>query len=82
MEKKELFDALDGLFAYDSGFTDSGIHDETLRKRVSQELNESKTAYADLWRFLTERYTPDKGYTIEDAKEFISWLENHMDVWL
>jgi hypothetical protein len=34
----ELFDALDGLMAYDEGATDSGIHDEDLRERCKAEL--------------------------------------------
>ncbi len=38
MTEAELWDALDGLMAYDLGATDSGIHDEDLRARVKAEL--------------------------------------------
>jgi len=82
MDKEEFFDALDGLFAYDSGCVDSGIHDELLRKKVKQELKKRESVEQDLLRFFTERLTPDKGYGISDAKAFISWLDDRMDFYV
>jgi len=79
MKDVELFDALDGLFAYDGGATDSGIKDELLRERVKKELQERETISKDLLRFCYGHYTPDKGYGLEDIVEFIKWLENEMN---
>ena len=38
MDYETLRDSLDGLFAYDTGSTDSGIHDEALRERCKAHL--------------------------------------------
>jgi len=76
MNKSDLFNALDGLFAYDVGCTDSGIHDEALRAKVIATLHAGEDgANRLLWEFLVTRYRPEDGYTIEDAKEFIRWIE-------
>jgi hypothetical protein len=39
MTEDELFDAIDGLMAYDLHAIDSGIYDEALRERVRTELH-------------------------------------------
>ena len=78
MDTEELFDALDGLMAYDLGCTDSGIHDELLRAKVKEELKKRASVEQDLLRLFVERLTPDKGYGISDVKEFISWLDDRM----
>lgn len=45
MEESELRDALNGLYAYDTGSIDSGIHDEALRKRCVEELRSRAGQY-------------------------------------
>ncbi len=77
MTDPELFDALDGLFAYDTGCVSSGIKDEVLRAKVNRELDRPN-AMKRLTRFVVERYSPDKGYTLEDYRCFIKWLSERM----
>jgi hypothetical protein len=76
MEYAKLKDSLDGLFAYDMGCTDSGIHDESLREQVKGHLaslpDEEK-------KKLVDRIIEDFGWGQEDAREFFNWLENDMD---
>ena len=78
MNREELFDALDGLRAYDGGCTDSGIHDELLRSKVKKQLQESPTIDKDLLIFVHTYFDPEKGYTFEDVIEFTYWLDQDM----
>ena len=80
MTYEEFKDALDGLFAYDSGCTDSGIHDEGLRARCIQHFESLKP---DEQRHLLGKLTVDmwlseeamkQGYGAEDAKRFLEWV--------
>jgi len=96
MNEEELFDALDGLFAYDSGSHDSGIHDERLRERVKQELTriteDGRTKYQLfsrnfnsmmarlLWQRCLSPEAIQQGYGYEDMRSFLSWLHNEMGV--
>jgi hypothetical protein len=89
---EELCDALDGLKAYDSGSTDSGIHDEALRRRCIDQLHamsERKvyryTTEVDVFlaKFIREYRLSDEalemGYGPEDAFDFMKWLGDEMD---
>ena len=87
MTDEELRKALDGLFAYDSGATDSGKHDEELRARCRKELTE-RQALPHAWRGFISRLVRDlcltdeaieEGYGLYDALDFIEWLEDRMD---
>jgi len=40
MNKEKLKDSIGGLFSYDTGCADSGIHDEVLRQKVIKELKQ------------------------------------------
>ena len=80
-----LWDALDGLLAYDLGATDSGIHDEALRARVRAQL---EALPDDAFRLLISRYVRERmlseealtaGYGIEDVREFFTWMRDAMD---
>lgn len=80
LEYGELKDALDGLFAWDAGCSDSGIHDERLRQRVRDYVRtlagpERRELLARIARDL---YLSDdalrQGYGLPDVEEFISWL--------
>lgn len=86
MDDYELRCALDGLFAYDSGATDSGTHDERLRARVIEELAFHRKVPG--WRAYLARLTREMwlsedaielGYGCEDAARFLEWLEERMD---
>lgn len=76
MEFEKLKDSLDGLFAYDMGCTDSGIHDERLRAEVKNHL--STLSLPDR-KALVDRIANDFGWGEEDREEFTRWLENDMD---
>jgi hypothetical protein len=88
MTDAEFRDALDGLFAYDVGSVDSGIHDEALRARCIAEIDrhfEDETAgMAWLSRLIRDMWLSEEaltaGYTIEDALEFVRWLDDRMEV--
>jgi hypothetical protein len=81
MTKIELIDSLDGLFAYDSGCTDSGICDNLLKEEVKEELK--LLTIREISEIIRELYLSDEalkqGYTIEDCKNFIEWLSREMD---
>lgn len=72
---------MDALFAYDSGATDSGIHDEALRERVKAWLQAVDSEW--LSRFVREIYLSDKalsqGYRLEDVRSLLDWLRDEMD---
>lgn len=86
MTDEELSDALDGLYAYDTGGTDSGIHDEALRGRVKAELlADAKAASGStlfgprVTRLARELFVSDRaieqGYGLEDLDNFVAWLD-------
>ena len=84
MTDEELFDALSGLFAYDTSCVDSGIHDERLRARVKRELERdleghpASLAGPRLTRFARRYLEPP--YTLEDVASFIKWLADRMEI--
>lgn len=86
MTDAELSDAIDGLFAYDTGATDSGIHDEALRERVVAYLRSlgERAAMAKLATIGRELYLTDakiaQGYGLEDAAELWRWFAWEMNV--
>jgi hypothetical protein len=71
---EELFNAIDGLFAYDMGATDSGVYDPVLRARVKIELRADLPACERLTRF-SQRLT-----SLPDVVEFLRWLSDSMDI--
>jgi hypothetical protein len=95
MSEQELFDAIDGLMAYDHGALDSGIHDERLRSQVREDLKTLATAelrHCELysrsfnavmarymWQYFLNPAAVAKGYGVEDVKSFIEWLEALLD---
>ena len=74
-----LLDAIDGLFAYDSGAHDSGISDQKLKHEVVSHLTGltggTRRALVARYarRFLTEEGIA-AGYGIEDVCSFAQWL--------
>jgi hypothetical protein len=89
MTEQELRDALDGLFAYDTGAVDSGIHDEALRERCITELKSQIGAHEVAPRLFLSRMIRDmwlseealaQGYGIEDVMSFVVWLGDYMGI--
>lgn len=90
MREKELRDALDGLFAYDNGATDSGIKDEALRQQCIAAIKamplERGEIVPRLWlsRLIRDMWLSEEalmqGYGIEDALTFLRWMEEKMDI--
>ena len=84
MTQEKLFDAIDGLSAYDSGCTDSGIHDELLRQRVKDCLNgfTEEEFSVTMSVYIREHFVSEEaikqGYGIEDVAYFITWLDKSM----
>lgn len=84
MEFEELKDALLGLYAFDSGCFDSGIHDESLRHRVIAEISmvdgrEDMRVCRVVREAFLEEEALSLGYRLEDVSEFIEWLDERMD---
>lgn len=84
MTDLELEVALDGLFAYDTGCTDSGIHDEVLREKVKQELaddlkNRPFSLVGPRLTKFAKRYL-EPPYGLEDIAHFIRWLRDFMEI--
>lgn len=82
---EELCKAVDGLYAYDSGCIDSGIHDEELKARVRKHFED--LYFDDELMFEVEalkvavalNLTPEarqQGYTEEDAVLEIKWMRD------
>lgn len=90
MGEEELRDALGGLFAYDTGSIDSGIHDEVLRERCKEIIMAMPVGEYELmprlWlsRLVRDRYLSEEalaqGYGIEDVFSFVRWLHDEMDM--
>lgn len=90
MTEGELREALDGLYAYDGGSTDSGIHDEALRVRVKAQLvadaalaGPNAQVGPRLSRITRDLFLSDEaveqGYGLEDVAGFLTWLAEYMD---
>ena len=79
MDNKKLFDAIDGLMAYDVGATDSGIKDDALKEEVKTYLHESDYAGEYILQFVHERLKPEGGCTIEDVVELLDWLRDELN---
>lgn len=82
----ELRDALDGMFAYDSGCVDSGLHDERLRQRMSNYIDSLSevTRRQILSNLMVDMWLSDEavqqGYGWEDAYHFGEWLDGGLRV--
>ncbi|QIW17175.1 hypothetical protein [Bacillus thuringiensis] len=86
MKKEQIFNALDGIYAFDTGSTDSGIKDEVLRQQVidyldSLDEDEFRIILSDFIREYFVSYEAiKKGYGIEDVASFIKWLDKYMGI--
>lgn len=87
MTDDELRDALDGLYAYDGG-AGSGIRDESLRARCTEDLAVRRALGPDRWRqwlgaLVRDMWLSDvalaQGYGLEEATGFIRWLGERMN---
>jgi len=86
MDEKQLTNAMFDIMAYDTGCTDSGIHDERLREEIKTRLKAMSVDDLGLYigRALREQYLSEealaKGYGVEDVREFLEWLHERMGI--
>lgn len=77
MTFEEKLDRMEGLFAYDTGCTDSGARDDQFKYslRIATDNEKSK-----LLTELAKQYLNSKqGYTIEDIRSLITWADDELD---
>jgi len=80
----QLGEALDALFAYDMGATDSGVHDDEMKDAIAEYMDSlTDRARSDLLcDHLIEHFVGPEarasGYGIEDAWHFLRWLQDDM----
>lgn len=83
LDKQSLFRSVEGLYAYETGCTDSGIKDEALRNRVFNEIegmgeDEFRFIFTEFIRiYFVSEEAVKKGYGIEDVAYFIKWLSRN-----
>lgn len=82
MNNERFNEALDGLYAYDTGCTDSGIHDPVLKAELREELLKDD-GLVRLSRYVREFHLSDEalvlGFTLEDTAGLIRWLADELD---
>lgn len=82
MTDEELSDAIDALYAYDSGCTDSGTHDPRLKAKVREALTAPggmRRAWCVLVRLNLCEDSRSSGYGWEDLAEEARWCEELAD---
>jgi len=90
MTYDDVFDAMVGFFAYDTGCISSGIHDEVLKRRVREFLKEENRKPENSLRYypkfldagVAEEFLSEEArkqeFGIEDVKQFINWIDDEM----
>ena len=81
LTEDDVADALDGLYAYETGSFDSGIHDVVLQERVKAWLKANESKAKELLREIVhdmiDRDGPMRG-NVESAASFLRWLDHEM----
>ncbi len=78
----ELFDLMEGFYAYETGSMDSGIHDPVRRAQAVRQFKAMSETDARVFlsRKMRDHYLSEdaiaQGYGIEDAAKFWSWVED------
>ncbi len=75
-----LSKAIDALMAHDSGAIDSGVNDEAMRSAVIDYLGAlgeagRRKACAEFARGLLSDENIERGYGLEDVRNFMEWLD-------
>lgn len=86
MSDIEMMSVLDGLYAYDSGCTDSGVSHGTLRQRVINEIKAvdraGRIGATRLRELAREMWLSDsavtQGYGLQDMLEFMRWIDDRL----
>lgn len=86
MTDEDLMDALLGLYAYDTGCVDSGIHDERLKQKCREEMDKDlrpSQLFSDRMARLVRDNMLDEdsikqGYGLEDVLKFLQWIDGGM----
>lgn len=77
MTEEEMIDRLDGIFAFDSGTTDSGIFDPSFKEEVKKD----KAKLDELLKKLVGLYIAEEGRTFEDVQQIVEWARDEMDMY-
>jgi hypothetical protein len=72
-DDRQLFDALDGLFAYHVGATDSGVRDPELEQAVAVWLRGRTKAELES---MISRFSRAMEYDSEDHADFRIWIDD------
>lgn len=81
----DIFDTIDGLFAYYSGATDSGLSDAKKQSELKKYLNDDlDRANILLGNYVREHFFKNdetiNNYGLESLKEFYNWLSEKMGI--
>lgn len=77
----DAWDQLEGIYAYDVGATDSGVHDEQLRQDVARIITAASEdeVRLSLSRWLREGWLSEESlaarYGYEDVLQFLKWFD-------
>lgn len=80
----KIAESMDGLYAYDTGSTDSGVHNEVLRASIKQELldlpgdERRRVLVMIVAALFVNDDSIEQGYGVEDIAHFIQWLDDEM----
>ena len=80
MTDQELLDNIIGFMAYDEGGIDTGIHDEVLKGRCKQIVDERREddAMAEVFRkycrWMLSAEGREEGFDLEDVYAFLTYL--------
>ena len=80
MTNERLLENLLGFMAYDHGCLDSGIHDEVLKAKCKQLIDERRDdeelieAFRGYVRWLLSPEGREQGYDLEDIYQFLTYL--------
>jgi hypothetical protein len=79
-ESRNIFEELEGFYAWDQGATDSGVKNDVRRTEVAAivDATPEETIRLDLAVFVRSAYLSgealEQGYGPEDARAFLNWF--------
>jgi hypothetical protein len=82
MTDRELLNNIIGFWAYESGCTDSGMKNDTLKEecqRIVDSRRDDKSLEKLFASYVHELTEPDSQYTLEDVARFIAYLADEFD---
>ncbi len=73
--EEEVLDRIEGLFAYDGGSRDSGVKDDDFKYSL-----QDRDDIVPLLTKVLKRLLACDAYGIEDAKAFLDWVEEELEI--